>query len=340
MKRLYIVYTGGTIGMRHTPDGYAPEPGLMAKLMRAMPEMADPVMPEFDIHEYDPLLDSSNMRPRDWVAIGQDIVDHYDAYDGFVVLHGTDTMAYTASALPFLLQGLGKPVVVTGSQIPLSEVRSDARANLISALLVAARCQIPEVCLCFGSKLLRGCRATKVDAEGFEAFDSPHYPPLGALGVDIRIDHEHVAPLPEGGGVALAPDALTATVGALRLFPGMASELLAHVLEPPLQGLVLETYGSGSGPTLDTRFLDTLAEATGRGVVVVAITQCLRGSIHIASYATGSALSRAGVISGHDMTAEAALCKMCCLFSAGGSPASVREMMGRNLRGELTAPVG
>ena len=187
-KRLYIAYTGGTIGMSRTPDGYAPAPGFLAAQMAAMPELADPRMPGYDIHEYDPLLDSSNMRPADWVRIGQDIVAHYDAYDGFLVLHGTDTMAYTASALPFFLQGLRKPVIVTGSQIPLCEIRNDARANLITSMLIAAEYPLPEVCLYFGGKLLRGCRSVKVDADGLEAFDSPKYPPLGVAGVEIQID--------------------------------------------------------------------------------------------------------------------------------------------------------
>ena len=187
-KQLYIAYTGGTIGMQRTVDGYAPAPGFLAAQMAVMPELADPRMPGYDIHEYDPLLDSSNMRPADWVRIGQDIVAHYDAYDGFIVLHGTDTMAYTASALPFFLQGLRKPVIVTGSQIPLCEIRNDARANLITSMLIAAEYPVPEVCLYFSGKLLRGCRAVKVDADGLEAFDSPKFPPLGVAGVEIQID--------------------------------------------------------------------------------------------------------------------------------------------------------
>ena len=181
--------------------------------MAAMPELADPRMPGYDIHEYDPLLDSSNMRPADWVRIGQDIVAHYDAYDGFLVLHGTDTMAYTASALPFFLQGLGKPVIVTGSQIPLCEIRNDARANLITSMLIAAEYPLPEVCLYFGGKLLRGCRAVKVDADGLEAFDSPKYPPLGVAGVEIQID-------PTCGHSGFAPPG--AAVGREAGLPGVS----------------------------------------------------------------------------------------------------------------------
>src|SRR5512137_1841444 len=153
-KRVYIVYTGGSIGMIPTPDGYAPAPGYLAEQIAAMPELKSDLMPEVEIHEYDPLLDSSNMTPSDWHKIAADIAAHDEQYDGFIVLHGTDTMAYTASALPFMLHGLRKPVILTGSQIPLCEVRNDARANIITALLVAANYAIPEVCLCFGPRLL------------------------------------------------------------------------------------------------------------------------------------------------------------------------------------------
>src|SRR6185503_6221602 len=160
--------------------------------MEAMPELKHPSMPRFDVHEYAPLLDSSNMTPREWVAIARDVGDHYDKYDGFVVVHGTDTMAYTASALPFMLHGLGKPVVITGSQIPLCEIRNDARENLITSLMIAADYAIPEVCLYFGGKLLRGCRSVKVSASGFAAFDSPNHLPLGTVGIDIEINWDLV----------------------------------------------------------------------------------------------------------------------------------------------------
>jgi L-asparaginase len=347
-KRLYIAYTGGTIGMQRTPEGYAPAPGFLAAQMAAMPELADPRMPGYDIHGYDPLLDSSNMRPADWVRIGQDIVAHYDAYDGFLVLHGTDTMAYTASALPFFLQGLRKPVIVTGSQIPLCEIRNDARANLITSMLIAAEYPLPEVSLYFGGKLLRGCRAVKVDADGLDAFDSPKYPPLGIAGVEIQIDPTCTPALfgsdldPAAGRAAAAPvvslaaPRAEATVGAFRLFPGLAPDLLRNVLQPPLQGLVLEAYGVGNGPDRDAALLNALAEATARGVVIVAITQCLRGAVHLGEYAAGSALAKAGVISGYDMTAEAALCKLFYLFSQGLPPEMVRRKMGDNLCGELS----
>src|SRR5512137_26017 len=217
-KRVYIAYTGGTIGMTKTPEGYAPAYGFLEAQIAAMPELRSDLMPEFDIHEYDPLLDSANMTPAEWLKIAQDIADHYDHYDGFIVLHGTDTMAYTASALPFMLQGLRKPVVLTGSQIPLCEVRNDARANIVTALTVAANFDIPEVCLCFGNQLLRGCRSVKVSADGLDAFASPNLPPLGDIGVDIRIHRELVLSAPAEATLHVL-ELKQSNVGALPLWP-------------------------------------------------------------------------------------------------------------------------
>jgi L-asparaginase len=341
-KRVYIAYTGGTIGMNRTRGGYCPEPGYLQRQMAQMPELEHPSMPAYTIHEYAPLLDSSNMTPAEWVKIAHDIDAHYARYDGFVVLHGTDTMAYTASALPFMLHGLGKPVIITGSQIPLCEVRNDARENLITSLLIAAKYDIPEVCLYFGGKLLRGCRSVKVSASGFAAFDSPNVPPLGTVGIDIEINRDLVRTPKLGRGARRAPERLrvddfgSAVVSALRLFPGISPELLRNVLRPPLQGLVLEAYGVGNGPDHDRAFLAALEEATARGVVIVDCTQCLEGTVDLGEYATGSALARAGVISGRDMTAEAALAKLYYLFSRGYAPKTVRREMQRDLRGELT----
>ncbi len=334
-KRVCILYTGGTIGMKPTPQGYAPEAGYLERVMASMPDFSSPEMPAYVIYEYSPLLDSSNMGPRHWLAIARDIAEKYHEFDGFIVIHGTDTMAYTASALPFMLEGLAKPVVLTGSQIPLCRVRSDGRDNLVTALMVIALAPVPEVCLCFGNRLLRGCRATKVDAAGFQAFDSPNYPDLGHIGVTIRPHLELLLPKRAVNGLTVHPLS-DARVGALRLFPGISAELLANVLRSPLQGLVLETYGLGNGPSNDTEFLDVLTEACERGVVIVNCTQCLRGTVDQSGYEAGSALARTGVVSGADMTPEAALTKMIYLFSLGLSPDEIREHMPRNLRGELT----
>jgi L-asparaginase len=334
-KRVYIAHTGGTIGMTPARDGYRPAPGNLLKQMSAMPELSHRSMPSYTVHDYDPLLDSSNMTPVEWVKIANDIADHYREYDGFVVLHGTDTMAYTASALPFMLQGLGKPVIITGSQIPLCEIRNDARENLITSLMLAANEDIPEVCLYFGGKLLRGCRSTKVSADGFAAFDSPNFPPLGTVGIGIDINRDLVRHDKRRRRLQVH-ELASPVVSALRLFPGISSELVRNMLRPPLQGLVLEAYGVGNGPDQNREFIAALAEATARGVVIVDCTQCLAGTVNLHEYATGSALARAGVVSGYDMTAEAALAKLFYLFSQGHSPALVKKEMQRDLRGEVT----
>jgi L-asparaginase len=334
-KRVYIVYTGGTIGMRRRKPGYVPEPGYLQEQMSTMPELRHESMPSYTIHEYDPLLDSSNMTPAEWVKIARDVEANYDRYDGFIVLHGTDTMAYTASALPFLLGNLRKPVIITGSQIPLCEIRNDARENLITSLMLAANYAIPEVCLYFGGKLLRGCRATKVSADGFAAFDSPNFPPLGNVGIDIEVNWDLVR-TQKGTKKLVVKELKRPVVSALRLFPGISPELIRNVLRPPLQGLVLEAYGVGNGPDQDREFLAVLKEASDRGVVIVDCTQCLEGTVDLHEYAAGSALARAGVISGFDMTAEAALAKLYYLWGLGYSSARVKEEMQKDMRGEMT----
>ncbi len=321
--------------MARTRHGYEPKRGYLQQQLESMPELSHPSIPSYTIHDYDPLLDSSNMTPVEWVKIAHDIADHYRDYDGFIVLHGTDTMAYTASALPFMLEGLRKPVIITGSQIPLCEVRNDARENIITSLLIAANYAIPEVCLYFGGKLLRGCRSTKVSADGFAAFDSPNFPPLGTVGIDIEINAGLVRE-PAGRKSLRVHEFRSTVVSALRLFPGISPDFLRNVLRPPLQGLVLEAYGIGNGPDQNADFLAALKEATDRGVVIVDCTQCLEGTVDLGEYAAGTALARAGVISGSDLTAEAALAKLYYLLSRGESPRKVKRDMQRDLHGEMS----
>jgi L-asparaginase len=331
-RRVAILHTGGTIGMRRSEHGYAPEAGYLAGLLDAMPELRRAA--DYELIEREPLLDSASFRPRDWLRIARDIVERAGDHDGFVVLHGTDTMAYTASALAFMLRGLGKPVVLTGSQIPLCELRTDARENLLTALLLAAADDpIPEVGLYFGGRLLRGCRAVKVSATGFDAFDSPNLPPLAVSGIDVEVAWGLVRR--DAAPVAL-PQRLDAAVGALRLFPGLSAELVRNAVREPLQGLVLEAYGAGNAPADDPELLAAIAEASARGVVIVGITQCLRGSVDLGAYATGSSLARAGVVPGADLTLEAAVAKLVYLLST--DPAGARERIGLDLCGELSAP--
>jgi L-asparaginase len=295
------------------------------------------LLPEYRIGEYKPLLDSSNMTPADWLKIANDIAKHHKAFDGFVVLHGTDTMAYTASALPFMLQGLQKPVVITGAQIPLCSVRNDARENLITALLITANFKIPEVCLCFGDKLLRGNRAVKVDADSLDAFESPNFPPLGTVGIDIKINWDLILPPPKTRKTIKVAPLKESRVAGLRLFPGISVDIVKNFLQPPIRGLVLETYGIGNAPE-DGGLLAALKAANDRGVIIVNCTQCLKGTVNMDDYATGTSLSKAGVISGYDMTPEAALAKLSFLLNQKMSVAKMKEMMQTDLKGELTRP--
>jgi L-asparaginase len=334
--RVLLVHTGGTLGMRRGDDGaYACEPGALAEALARLPELRDPALPEVRLLEEGPLLDSSDMRPRDWQRIADALVAHAGDVDGFVVVHGTDTMAYTASALSFMLEGLDRPVVLTGSQIPLAEVRSDARENLVTSLLLATTPDLAEVVLYLGGAVLRGNRATKVSAGGFDAFTSPNLPPLADVGVEVAWRHELLRP--RGVPPLRTRRLRDVMVVALRLFPGITGAVLRQVLRDPVRGLVLETFGSGNAPG-DDDLLDALAEATARGVVVVNVTQCLRGTVHMDTYAAGVRLLEAGVLSGGDMTAEAALTKLYVLVSQDLPPSEIAAAMLADLAGERSAP--
>ncbi len=335
-KRVYVAYAGGTIGMRDTGNGYAPVPGFLAQQVAASRELNAPEVPELVITEHRPLLDSANARPNDWLALARDIVERRDAFDGFVVLHGTDSMAYTSSALAFLLRGLDRPVVVTGSQIPLGVLRSDGRQNLLTSVLVAARDDVREVCLVFGSQILRGARAIKASAGGFEAFQSPNQPPLGAAGVQIEISPRRLRPsLPGPVGLPLA---LEAQVALVKLYPGMSAALLRAALAAPIQGLVLEAYGSGNLPDRHSELLAVLADGAARGVVVVVVSQCVDGRVDLGHYAASAPLVAAGAVGGLDMTTEAAYAKLVVLLSEGRAPDDVRRLLAEDLAGELTPP--
>ncbi|QHM75319.1 L-asparaginase 1 [Mixta theicola] len=332
-KSIYVAYTGGTIGMQRSEQGYIPVSGHLQQQLAAMPEFHRPEMPDFTIHEYQPLIDSSDMTPQDWQVIAEDIQRNYALYDGFVILHGTDTMAFTASALSFMLENLAKPVIVTGSQIPLAELRSDGQQNLLNALFVAANYPVNEVALFFNNTLYRGNRTTKAHADGFNAFASPNLAPLLEAGIHIRRLNTPAAP--HGAGELLVHPITPQPIGVVTIYPGISAEVVRNFLRQPVKALILRCYGVGNAPQ-NAEFLAELQAASARGIVVVNLTQCMSGKVNMGGYATGNALAHAGVISGFDMTVEATLTKLHYLLSQPLSGEEVRRLMQVNLRGELT----
>lgn len=330
-----LIHVGGTIGMVRTPQGYAPQAGYLRTVLAQLPELQKEEMPLVTLIEMDPLLDSTNVALREWNAIGQQIAQHYADYDGFVVLHGTDTMAYTAGALAFMLHGLAKPVVLTGSQIPFCEVRSDARDNLLTAVLIAARTDIHEVCLYFGGQLLRGVRATKLSADELVAFDSPNEPPLAVCGTRIRPQEKLLLPAP-AAPFCFVPFARQ-NIAVLKIFPGIQFGIFEHILTEGMAGIVLEAFGAGNVPASEENGLvRMLRRAHACGTAVVVVTQCLRGTAQPGLYAVSAGLRALDVICGYDMTVEAAVTKLYALLSEGVRGAALKARMETPLCGELT----
>ncbi|MBP3419452.1 MAG: asparaginase [Marinifilaceae bacterium] len=338
-KGVLIIYTGGTIGMIQDPETGSLKPFDFENIATAVPEISEF---KFDIGHYTlpEIIDSSDINPESWKILCDVITEHYDNYSGFVILHGTDTMAYSASALSFMLQNLTKPIIFTGSQLPIGHIRTDGRENLLAAIQIAGAEEngkplVSEVCIFFGNKLMRGNRTTKLNAERFDAFQSPNFPPLAEVGIHITYNKpliRHVTPT----GPITADYRCDRNIVILKLFPGIKNEIIASVMETKgLRGVILESYGSGNAPS-NQEFLTIINKAIQRGIVIYNVTQCMGGCVEMGRYATSNAMLSIGVIGGYDITTEAAVCKLMCLAGRFENPEEIKKHLIYNLRGEIS----
>jgi L-asparaginase len=337
-SRILIIYTGGTFGMTYDKDGVL-IPFDFASIVEHLPSLKNLLL-EITVVSFENPIDSSNIKPEHWQLIGKIIHEYYDENDGFVVLHVTDTMAYTASAISFMLEGLSKPVIFTGAQLPISEPRSDARENLITSLDIASARKddiplVPEVCIYFDYELLRGNRSKKVESLRFDAFDSGNYPPLAKAGVKIDYNFSVINVSSRKNTLNLRAKFDT-NISILKLFPGISQPVVQAILNTTgLRAVVLETYGSGNAPTLPW-LIEELKKAIERDIIIVNVSQCPGGRVLQGRYETSRKLQQIGVIPGADMTTEAALTKLMLLLGEYGT-ARAKELVGLSLAGELTA---
>ena len=338
---LLLIYTGGTIGMKQDMKDLTLKPFDFSQILDEVPEIRKFAF-KIDTYSFEPPIDSSDVEPSLWQDLARLIKDKYEDYDGFIILHGTDTMSYSASALSFMLDGLTKPVIFTGSQLPIGVPRTDGKENLISAVEIASAKDeeghpaVPEVCVCFDSLLMRGNRSTKVNSEVFRAFQSPNFPPLAEAGINIRYNNEYIRKPNDWYQSLTINTELDTRVSILKIHPGITPEVVRNILcGKDTRAIIMETYGSGNAPTRDW-FLDIVRESSAMNKIIVNVTQCLAGTVNMNIYANGKALERAGVIDGYDSTTESALAKLFYLMGKSRDNEWVKAMMSRNLKGEIS----
>ena len=334
---ILLIYTGGTIGMKADGVDGVLRPFDFSQILSEVPELGKFAC-KIDYEVFSPLIDSSDVEPGMWQRLASIIFERYDEYDGFVILHGTDTMAYSASALSFMLENLSKPVIFTGSQLPVGAPRTDGKENLVSAVEIASaknpegKARVPEVAIYFGSKLLRGNRSTKVNSESFEAFDSPNMEPLAQAGINIRYNDKLLLPVTDAP-LRLHKE-LDTRVSILKIHPGITPGVVRNILlGEDTRAVIIETYGAGNAPSSEW-FLELVKQASAQGKILVNVTQCFAGTVDMSIYANGKFMEQCGVISGRDSTTECMLAKLFYLLGSGLDNESIKEKLSESLRGE------